>query len=491
MNKFSKLLTLLVIAAMLVGCLASCNLFGGSDDTEPCTSHVDANSDGKCDVCNEAVEPDLPEWVDYAATLKFDPNSGRAHEAVTVRYYIDGDTTHFNVSSNVNNLGLLKARYLGINTPESTGAIEPWGKKASDYTKTQLKKAENITDGIIIESDDANWNVDSTGERYLVWVWYKTSEDGEYRNLNIEILQQGLAYGSNATDNSYSSYAMGALNQAYAYKLHVFSSEKDPDFYDGDAYEVTLRELKTNSEFYTNKLVRFQAVVAKSVGPTIYVEEYDPENDMYYGIQIYAGYGSPILDRFAIGNRVSIVGKLTYYETGGTYQISALEYRMLDSADPNYTYVVSTGHTPSFNEITIPELNSDVTIESWVEQENPTTGELEEVKVTKDYDYGMLALYSTVTLKNLTVTDLWTTVNEASESKGAITITCKDEQGNEIDIRTAKLLYKDVGGVSVEVTEADFPIGTVISVKGIIDYYEGEYQIKVFSINDFTYETAE
>ena len=39
----------------------------------------------------------------------------------------------------------------------------------------------------------AFWDPDSTGDRYLCWVWYRTSEDAEYRNLNIEILQNGLA----------------------------------------------------------------------------------------------------------------------------------------------------------------------------------------------------------------------------------------------------------------------------------------------------------
>ena len=32
------------------------------------------------------------------------------------------------------------ARYLGINTPESTYKVEPWGFAASKYTKQQLKQ---------------------------------------------------------------------------------------------------------------------------------------------------------------------------------------------------------------------------------------------------------------------------------------------------------------------------------------------------------------
>ncbi len=503
-NIISRLLILLVIVALLAGCLASCT----PDDT--CTEHVDANGDNVCDVCGDDVKGGTclihvddnkdnkcdncgadtgasTEFVDYASQLKFNPNSGRAYSEVTVRYYIDGDTTHFDVDTDIVSSGLLKARYLGINTPESTGSIEPWGKKASKYTKTQLQSAVSI----IIESDNETWNVDSTGSRYLVWVWYKTASDTDYRNLNLEILQQGLAFGSNASSNAYSEYTMGALNQAKALKLHVFSKESDPDFYYGDAFEVSLKELKANCEKYEGKLVKFEAVVAKSVGPTIYVEEFDAENDMYFGIQVFAGYGCPILDYFKIGNRVCIIGKLTYYENGGTYQVSALEYKLSRPNDPAYTHVISSGYTPSFNEISIDTLmNGKITLDTYEEHIDETTGETVEVLVQKDFDYGELAHYSTVTMTNLTVKSVWTTESEDedSASDGALTITCQDAAGNTIKIRTATMLTKIVDGVQVPVVESDFPAGTVISVKGVIDSYKGVYQIKVFQIQDFTFE---
>ncbi len=48
-----KKLLVLLLALTLCFTLAAC---GGGDD--PCTEHVDANSDGKCDNCDAAVEPD-------------------------------------------------------------------------------------------------------------------------------------------------------------------------------------------------------------------------------------------------------------------------------------------------------------------------------------------------------------------------------------------------------------------------------------------------
>ena len=92
-----------------------------------------------------------------------------------MKQFVDGDTTHFFVPSSVMPGGVLKARYLAVNTPESTGKIEEFGKKASNFTKEKLSSAVSI----IIESETASWNPDSTGDRYLVWVWYKPSADAE------------------------------------------------------------------------------------------------------------------------------------------------------------------------------------------------------------------------------------------------------------------------------------------------------------------------
>ena len=254
MKNFTKLLIVLLALGMIAGCFAACNTEGGT--TEDSTA-AEENADGTAESTEENLEttdpsetttvtPE-PEFVDFASQLKFNENSGRLNVEVTVHAFIDGDTTHFNVPTSVVPTGILKARYLGINTPESTGIIEPWGKKASNYTKETLSKATSI----YIESDNASWNADSTGGRYLVWVWYKTDEMTEYRNLNLEILQQGLAFGSNAADNAYSDYTMGALNQAKQFKLYVFSKDKDPDFYYGGAQNVTLKELKLNYESHS------------------------------------------------------------------------------------------------------------------------------------------------------------------------------------------------------------------------------------------------
>jgi len=71
--------------------------------------------------------------VDYAGQLKLDMNSATLKQDATVKTYVDGDTVHFNVPTSVMPNGVLKARFLAINTPESTGKIEEYGKAASNF----------------------------------------------------------------------------------------------------------------------------------------------------------------------------------------------------------------------------------------------------------------------------------------------------------------------------------------------------------------------
>ena len=180
--------------------------------------------------------------MDYAAAIKLNPASGCKQEEVTVKLFIDGDTVHFN--SKEMDTGVLKARFLAVNTPESTGKVEEYGRTAAAFTEAKLTAAESI----IIESDNGTWNVDSTGGRYLVWVWYKPDGAAEYRNLNIELLQEGLSIASSAGSNRYGEVCMNAIAQVKANKLHMHSKDIDPDFYYGDSVPVTLKELGAKSE---------------------------------------------------------------------------------------------------------------------------------------------------------------------------------------------------------------------------------------------------
>ena len=441
MIKFTKKAALLLLALVLIiGSLAAC---GGGKTPDPDKT--------------ETVH------VDYVSELKFNMASTTKKAEVTVKNFVDGDTTHFYISDPAFPGGVLKARYIAINTPESTGKIEEYGKKASNFTKEKLSTATSI----YVESDDENWNADSTGSRYVVWVWYKGPGDTEYRNLNLEILQNGYAIASSTANNRYGSTCMNALNQAKAEKLNVFSGEKDDEFYYGDAVELSLVELRTNIEEYNGVKVAFEGVVTRGYNDGVYVEELDPDTGLYFGMYIYNGKTASgyVLDIMSIGNRVRVVGTVSEYN--GTYQVSGLQYRPIKPDDPSNSQKISEGHSPAYAKINPNDFASGKVDVSIADE-------------TKKFDYAYLILNSSVSMDNLTVTSIYTTDNEDSSSNGAMTLTC-NAGGVTIKVRTV-VLYDENGNL---VTAAAYA-GKTISVRGIVDCFNGEYQIKVLSYKDIT-----
>ena len=446
-----KLTSVLLLLGVLVSCIVACN----NDKT--------------------------PEHIDYAAEVKLDLTSDSAKAIdVTVKSYIDGDTTHFYVPTSVSETGVLKARYLAVNTPESTGKIEEWGKKASKFTKEKLMSATSI----VLESDDSKWNLDSTGDRHLVWVWYKTAEMTEYRNLNLELLQEGLAIASNSAQNRYGTFCMDAITQATAEKLNVYSGEKDPDYYYGQVIPLDLKELRCNVKDYVGLTVSFEGIVTRDGGNSVYVENRDEETDMWYGMYVYYGFnvsgeGLEILD---VGNHVKVVGSVQYYETGDSYQISDVQYRIMKPDDPkNLQLLDDKKHDPSYR-LTDPATFKNGKVSVIIGDEK------------REIAYAEAALYTSVEMKDLKVVSVYTTNNPASSSKGAMTLTCQAPDGTMIDVRTVVL--NDANG---ELITYSYFLNKTIDVKGIVDYYKYSsddasaedntdfpYQIKLLSLGDVT-----
>ena len=401
---------------------------------------------------------------DLTGKLKFNESSETVKTKVTVKSYIDGDTTHFFVPTSISEDGVLKARYIAINTPESTGKIEEWGKKASEFTKAKLQSAESI----IIESDNGTWNLDSTGSRYLVWIWYRTSETEDYRCLNLELLEEGLALPSSSANNRYGSLCQNAIQKAKDNGLHVWSKEKDPDFFYGDALEVTTKELRFNPSVYDGKKVAFEGVITRNYNNSVYIESYDEETESSYGISVYYGYslsGSG-LEILQVGNRVRIVGTMQYYASGDIYQISGLKYREMKKDDPGNIRLLEKGVGVEPRVIEPEELNRRE-VEVIVEDE------------VKSLPFREALLGTVVKMDGIHVDDVYVTTKEDSSSFGAMTLTCSKD-GEVISIRT--LPFYEEGEL---MTERDF-LGFVIDVIGVVDTYEGSVQIRVFNIDDIT-----
>lgn len=397
--------------------------------------------------------------VDYVAQVKLDMNSNTLKQEVEFgkHSHIDGDTSHFEVPRTFDSTGVVKARYLAVDTPESTGQIEEWGKAASRFTKEKLESATSI----IIESNDNSWNFDGNG-RYLVWVWYQPSEGAEYRNLNIELLQNGLGASSKASDGIYGSTAVAAIAQATTEKLYMFSGEKDPEHPYGESASITLRELRTNIEKYNGKKVAVQGVVVHNSNFEAYIESYDAETDSVYGMQIFYGYDTKLISVLAQGAEVRVVGVVT--EFYGTYQISSLTYNPMRPSDPANTTVVSQDNALTFTEMTAAEFTGTKTI--LVDEEEKT------------FPTAELAVSSSISMKNLVVTDTYTTTNPSASDVGAMTLTCEVD-GITISVRT-EVLKDDEGNLITE----DAYAGKTIDVRGIVDCYEGKYQIRVMDETD-------
>ena len=424
-----------------------------------------------CAPANGGEDAPQKEHVDYVAQTKLDETSTSRKITAEVKSYIDGDTTHFYVETSAEFPdGVVKARYLAIDTPESTGRLEEWGKAASAFTKETLKNAA----AILLESDDENWNKDNNG-RHLLWIWYKAEEAGEWRNLNIEILQNGYAVASNSGQNRYGSTCLAALAQATYEKLYVHSGEKDPSFPYGDATEITLKELRTNREAYEGVKVAVEGVISQDTNGTLYIEAYDAEDECYYGMQVFYGYNmATSAKRFLkAGNRVRIVGTFQYAEVVNAWQIAGLDYDQMDPKNPKYTQLLDTDQPIAYEEI--------------VDLVDFTTGKTDYVvgEETVSFDNNYLALHTSVSLKGLKVVETWTTTKETSDDKGAITLVC-EKDGVRINIRTI-VLYENNEVVTAERYE-----GQTIDVVGVVDSYtpegstEAQVQIRVFSVGAIT-----
>lgn len=423
------------------------------------------------------------EMTDYVSQLKLDMDSETKKQEVTVKFYIDGDTTHFTPTSNSGDFidGYIKARYLAVNTPESTGVVEKWGKTASNFTHEKLANAQKI----IVESDDGNWNVDSTGERYLLWVWYMPNGGTEYRNLNVELLQEGYGRSSKTSDNRYGEIAGAALFQAQQLKLNVFSNKTDPNYFGNAGENITLKYLRFHMEDYIQHPVRVTGIVTARYGNSVYIEEYDEETEVSYGIAVYYGYKTgKLLDILKVGNEVDVMG--TVGEFNGTYQISGVDHNEVRPNLPENTQLVSTDNEVPCTQVSVADLvdgTRKVTATFFKTGEDG-----EETKEELTIDYGQAIMDTHVSIKDLGITSMYSTKKEDSAGNkiptGQISITCADANQKSIVLRTEPLYKADR---TTLYAEADFEGKSISSVHGIVDYYSGAYQISVWEYSCFTF----
>ena len=370
---------------------------------------------------------------------------------VTVMSYVDGDTTRFKDSKG----NAISLRYLGVDTPESTAAFEPWGKAASKYTEDCLSSAKKV----VLEADGAG-QTDSNG-RYLGWVWYQDQNDA-WHLLQLEQILFCYTKDKADSDSTYGRIAtqIGSIIQRTGRRVW---GEHDPNYdYSTDPKEISIEELRTNFAQYYSRKVTITGVVALLDGSSPVIV--DPETG--YGIFFYIPpWMASGAYNVRVGNVITITGVATYYGEADEESLDNMDLD-LGNGSPQLTdfkekNVVLVSEKTYLDESTA---DSDTKLSTLT----PTTLTVSNLS---SVDLGRYCKF-----ENLTITKVY----EAS-TKSGFTVTCKDSSGNEINIRVDDSHYYVAGSNEDGLNKSEFVVGkTIASVSGYLTYYYG-FQIGLIS----------
>ena len=399
----------LFLSALLLGLgLASCG--GATSSSAPAESSTPAESSAVTSSESSAASTLAP-WVDYAhnGSVKLNLDyKGRNFftdgvEQVSLYNTIDGDTAHFKNSAGE----VIKSRFFGIDTPESTGKIQPYGGKASHYTADALNAAQKNGTIVVSSAQDAYGtpNPDSTGSRYVSLIWINTEKKNagldELYLLNLMIVQDGLSWVKNVGDMpQYVDTFYAAESQAKAYKLMLHSGEEDDEMPKGDYENVSLLDLKRafieeieahargDDDYknpFDNKKVRIQGTVNGFANHIIYLADFcyyldedgSPIDDSameigvngeYASINVFAGMSVPPSKFTALGNYIEVCGIAKDSQFG--FQITSVELPISPYNDTDGRLILKA------------EANTE---EHALHVFNYTAAELQEVIDDKDY----------------------------------------------------------------------------------------------------------
>lgn len=388
---------------------------------------------------------------------------------VDLKSAIDGDTAHFNEKNKESET--IKSRFYGIDTPESTGKVQEYGKAASNFTKEKLNKAAK--DGTIVVSSPSfayeKPQTDSTGTRYLSLVWINEEvENCDYKDLvllNLYIVQEGFSYVK-AVDKipEYSNTFYLAEQQAKNSLLNLFSGKSDPLFNYGDYVDVSLLDLKqellksikdpSHVNIYDNANVRVRGVVAGFIDHMMYLQAFFDEESgstvkggEWASINVFTGMSSIRSKYTKVNTYLQLCGTASVSENFG-FQISGVKsWPAVDSTNEADTQVL---YTPQ----NIPD-------EYKVHEYQLAPGEIK----GGDYEY----LYSPVTIsENVVVRDAYVS------DGGEISLYLNDENGNKLSfgafIQFTYKPYQEDHPNLIWNKKEDY-IGKTFSLKGIYSYH--------------------
>lgn len=271
--------------------------------------------------------------------------------AATLLYTTDGDTTTFKlIPSEVS----VTIRYHGIDTPESTGGVEKWGKAASLFNKNCLDVPGTE---YVLEATGPRAVPDSYGVRYLGYVWYRNPGQREFKCLNLEMVENGFSENKcvNTSEFPYFAQFDEAEQFAKSVKTRLYSDLDDPLF-STDPVDITLKEFEERPDlFYTEETdsgakVRFQAVLTAvriNNTYTFTAVQFDDDGTMHT-IDVYAGYPSATASTMEVGHLYRIVGNVQKHNS--KFQISGIQYsEIFGGTNPSYTTPVQRNYYLTFD----------------------------------------------------------------------------------------------------------------------------------------------
>ncbi|NCA96682.1 MAG: hypothetical protein EOM77_00620 [Bacteroidia bacterium] len=256
------------------------------------------------------------------ATRQFtqDDGSGMMLGAATLKSPTDGDTANFEVAGYSETV---RCRFLGINTPESTAKVEPWGKKASIFVKHILETAHTV---VLINDVNVFEERDSSGNRFLGFIWYKPTVEADFRLLNLEIVEQCYSKNFLFLDSTIAPYrekfeAAAANGAKCGIRVH---GTPDPDYdYSTNVEEPTIRYLRDHYDEYgiteggsSGKQLIISGLVVGQMGDSMVlrdITDIDEETGQYCSMYAYAGYNTALASVVSVGDVIKIYCRATMY----------------------------------------------------------------------------------------------------------------------------------------------------------------------------------
>lgn len=252
---------------------------------------------------------------------------------VTLNRPVDGDTiTVFSGGQPIT------IRFLGIDTPESTGRVEAWGKAASEFVRNILIDAHSI----VLEAEGSR--IDSTGRRYLAWVWYRSDANSDFRLLNLELIEQAYTRFMVIENSKYFEY-LHAANEKAMLSLERVWGGIDPNFnYSKEIIETSILYLMNNpEEFQSGTKFLLTVQLVRTSGNNMFLRDayevsYDDDGEIITGkggVYAFYGYSAPYYRVYKIGDIFTLQAQFEYQGQFGT-QLTGLEKasRVIENVEP-------------------------------------------------------------------------------------------------------------------------------------------------------------